>query len=725
VKRILLYPLWIRFWHWLNALLFIVLVLSGVSLHYSDSGSFIVPFQIAMYSHNIAGVLVTLNYLFFLVLSITSGNIKQYLPKPKGMFGRIRTQIKYYMLGIFTRGAKPYHTTEKQKFNPMQQVTYLFIMGLFMPLIILSGLLLFFPALSPDEIFGMGGVWPMAILHIIVGFLLTVFMLGHIYLGTTGKTTGDLFKSMITGWHFVEEGEEDIQEPVPDKLRPKIKVLPIVFYNPLTIAGALIAIISFVVILFLMVIEYFSEFTNSYMGIVTYVLLPSILIFGLLLIAIGAFKENRRLLMMETPEKRLPIIDLNNPNHQIATLFFTVGSVVLVTFSIIGSFKAFEYTDSDDFCGNICHVVMEPEYTAYKNSPHSHVGCVKCHIGPGTDWFVRSKVSGLYQVYAVLFDKYPKPIETPVASLRPAQGTCEQCHWPKFFYSEKEIDFNFYLSDEKNTPASIKMLLKTGGGTEETGNNTGIHWNMFISNEITYYPADISRMDIPWVRSKNIATGKETVYRRIGTTVPDENLKPNNLRKLDCIDCHNRPSHIYNQPNKTVNSFMAQNRIDPSLPYIKNIAVQALEGLGSDRMSAPNDINNFLWKFYQTNYPDVLRDKKNSILAASNQLNQIFQRNYFPDMRVSWKNFPNNIGHLYSPGCFRCHDGKHVSGDGKVIPKDCNVCHTIIAQKAVNGQPNTYNDHGEINFIHPGGAEKFLSGKNCQDCHGAGRWKMQ
>jgi thiosulfate reductase cytochrome b subunit len=723
MSKIYLYPLWLRLWHWLNALIFIVLIFTGISLHYSDVDSLWIPFNISIILHNSAGILITAMYVFYLIFNIVSGNIKHYIPKLKGFTKRMLMQVQYYLLGIFNKDPHPFHSSEKSKFNPMQQVAYLSIMFLLMPLICISGILLMFPEVAPTEFMGMGGVWPMAFAHIIVGFFLSVFMFVHIYLATTGHTSGELFKSMITGYHHHDAEEVAMAEakyasPIR-LLDPKKKIFPIIFYNPVTISGTLIAGLSFIFIAFLAVVEFFEENTNPYIGIITFVILPTIMIVGILAMAFGVFKENRRALFDNGKAKTLPVIDLNNTKHQLAVIFAIVGSVLLLGFSVFGSFKAYEYTETDEFCGTVCHEVMEPEYTAYKDSPHSRVGCVKCHIGSGTDWYVKSKFSGAYQLYSVAFNKFSRPIPTPVTSLRPAQGTCEQCHWPKHFNGQKNFNFDFYLSDEQNTKTALTLSINTGGGSQEYGNNDGIHWHMNIANEITYLHTDTKREDIPWVKVKNRATGVETVYAEHGAVITDEMLRSDKIRKMDCIDCHNRPSHVYKVPNRTINSLLTAKKIDETLPYIKRLSVQALEYYVTSRPTSFDDIKNYINGYYKENYPDLLTTKQVEIDQAINQINTVYRRNYFPGMGVNWKNFPNNIGHLYSKGCFRCHDGKHESPDGKIISKDCNVCHKITFQKAP-GQEAEFGKVGEfIQFAHPGGLDKFVKDKDCSRCHGA------
>ena len=184
------------------------------------------------------------------------------------------------------------------------------------------------------------------------------------------------------------------------------KFFPSSVYNPITMVGASVSLISFGLILFLTLLEAMSTQHKPYMGIIAFIILPAFLILGLLLIAFGIIREHKREKRGVHRNQRLPVLDLNDPRYRRAVVFFSVGTILLLLFTAFGSFKAYEYTDSVEFCGTVCHKVMNPEYTAYKNSPHARVDCVKCHIGPGATWFVRSKLSGSYQVYSVLFNKY-------------------------------------------------------------------------------------------------------------------------------------------------------------------------------------------------------------------------------------------------------------------------------------------------------------------------------
>ncbi len=492
------------------------------------------------------------------------------------------------------------------------------------------------------------------------------------------------------------------------------RIFPPSFYNLVTLLGAAVAGVSLALIVFLIILEMFATQSKPYMGILTFVILPMVLFVGILLIAFGIIREHRRERLGKPHGLHLPKIDLNNPHHRAAFTLFSIGAIVLLAFSAFGSFKAYEYTDSDQFCGEICHKVMEPEYTAYQYSPHARVGCVQCHIGSGADWFVRAKISGSYQVYAVLFNKYPKPIPTPIENLRPAQETCEQCHWPKHFFSEKQHVNTYYTSDEHNTKWTLNLLMKIGGGNLEAGPTSGIHWHMNIAHEVSYAALDTQRQVIPWVRSKT-PDGKETIYRSTDITISDDSLKKSIVRRMDCIDCHNRPTHIYHPPARSVNHIMSLGWIDPKLPNIKSISVNALENPYIGRQSALDSIKLVINEYYQQNYPDIASSKKVKIDSAIVEVQKIYNRNYFPEMKVNWKNFNNNIGHLYYLGCFRCHDGKHVSDDGKVLSKDCNVCHTILAQQFE--QDTLRLSLSGIDYKHPVDVGDAWKETNCSDCH--------
>ena len=486
--------------------------------------------------------------------------------------------------------------------------------------------------------------------------------------------------------------------------------------NPISLAGVALAIVSLANIFFFFLIDLISQKPSPYVGILAYMVAPGFLIFGLALMASGLWLERKKKITSEAAEAaRYPRIDLNDPNQRSAIAFFGSFLVAFVLLSSVGSYKAYEFTDSVKFCGQLCHTVMNPEFTAYQLSPHARVACVDCHVGAGATWYVKSKLSGARQVFAATFNTYPRPIPTPVQNLRPAQQTCEQCHWPKKFYGAQLKVFTHYASDEKNTPRQIRMLIKTGGGDPATGEPEGIHWHMNIGNEITYVAADEQREVIPYVHVKDLQ-GRVTEYYSKDSKLSKEQIAQAPRRRMDCVDCHNRPSHIYVPPDQSVDQSLLAHRLDSSLPYIKQQAVAALTTSYDTTDAAMRGIAKSLGEFYETKYPDLAKTKQLEVRNAVEEVQQIFRRSEFPEMKVNWQTHPNNLGHFYFNGCFRCHDGQHVSAEGKVVSKDCDTCHTVMSQEE-GGVSLTA--ASKVDFKHPVDLGDMTQ-VNCSDCHSGG-----
>jgi hypothetical protein len=491
--------------------------------------------------------------------------------------------------------------------------------------------------------------------------------------------------------------------------------LPDVFYNPVSIGGAALASVSFATILFLTLVDLFQANPPAYIGIISYVALPIPLILGLLLIPVGVWRERRRVRAGLPASKLSLLIDLGSPKHRSAIMIFATATILLFLFTAYGSYRTFEWTESVSFCGTTCHEVMEPENTAYQNSPHARVKCVDCHVGSGAGWYVRSKLSGAYQVYAVATNVYPRPIPTPIKNLRPAQETCEQCHWPSHFSGDKKVVSTYFKSDENNTRWTVALLMKIGGGSSDRGPTTGIHWHMNIANEVTYITTDSLRQVIPWVRVKNRSTGDVTEYRSTETALSPEDLQKYPPNRMDCIDCHNRPSHIYRPPVRIVDRSLELGRISNALPNVRAAAIQALVAPYTTTEAAMDSIPKILMSFYDERYPAVAASQRTLLSLAAEELKAQYRKNFFPRMNVSWKAYPNNVGHMTDLGCFRCHDGKHVSSTGKVVSKDCNTCHTILYQ-GTDPVPTSLNAGG-LPFQHPEDIGDAWQQSSCNECH--------
>ncbi|MBI2359644.1 MAG: NapC/NirT family cytochrome c [Deltaproteobacteria bacterium] len=487
--------------------------------------------------------------------------------------------------------------------------------------------------------------------------------------------------------------------------------------HPVSVVGGALAFFSFFSILSMFLIEAILGKANPYIGVFTYMVYPGLLIFGLVLIPIGALLERRRRVRKgELPP--YPRIDLNNPRARAVLFLVVFSSLILMGLISTVSYRAYHFTDSVAFCGELCRSVMEPEYTAYQESPHARVTCAECHVGPGAGWFVRSKLSGAYQIYSVLFKKYPRPVPTPVENLRPAQETCEQCHWPEKFFGAQLKVITRFSHDEDNSARQVRTLIRTGGGSPTTGITAGIHWHMNIANEIWYGAADPKRQKIPWVRMKD-SQGRVSEYFDRTVSLTPEQIAKLEIRRMDCMDCHNRPSHIFRDPDSAVDLALLAGRIDRSLPYIKREAVRVLSQSYSSKEKAREGIATGLDSFYVTRYPKLYPRKREAIKKVVAEVQRIYQTNMFPEMNVDWRTHPDNIGHTLYPGCFRCHEGNHVSRDGKTIRRDCQLCHTIIGQETKVPSPTEVAVVEKFNHPWP------LRGKHlelsCNQCHWRGR----
>jgi len=474
--------------------------------------------------------------------------------------------------------------------------------------------------------------------------------------------------------------------------------------------GIILAICSFIAVLALFGIEFIRGFTTPYTDIITYVLIPGGLITGLLLVALGAWREHRRRhITAKGCSPPLPRIDLSISSHRNTFIAVLVIAFSFLIFSALGTYRVYQFTESVRFCGLLCHSVLKPEYTLYKRSPHARVRCTECHVGPGANFVVKSKFSGVYQIYATIAKKYPRPIPTPVKNLRPARETCEECHWSEMFSGSVERIHTHFRTTENNDPWTIRLLLKVGGGSPTRVPVNGIHWHMSPVTRVEYIATKNDRQEIPWVKVIH-PDGSVTVYQSRGKELKADTISKTRPRLMDCIDCHNRPTHIYSTPDKAMDDALLFGRIDRSIPFIKKNGFQALVESGKISKTESEGLENVKKKL-MTDYSGY-RDK-NKILIAISEIQRIFRENFFPEMKASWQCYPDNIGHSIWPGCMRCHDGQHVSSDGKKISHDCNTCHLIISQ-GFGVETKSISPEG-LKFDHPGGEISLEFA--CSDCH--------
>jgi hypothetical protein len=424
------------------------------------------------------------------------------------------------------------------------------------------------------------------------------------------------------------------------------------------------------VFLVLLLLDFLGLFRNPYFGLLLFVVIPAAFVVGLILIPLGArLAARRRRLSPGAPPASWPVLDLSVPRQRKIIAFVVALTVVNLVLLSVASYGAVHYMETTEFCGQVCHTTMEPQYVAHQSGPHARVACVACHVGPGVDALVESKLAGTRQLWQVVTRRVPTPVPSPVRSMRPARDTCENCHWPEKFHGDKERVFREFAEDAQNTETLTRLTMFVGGGSAALGIGTGIHWHMNLDNEIEYIATDPKRGVIPYVRVR-ARDGTVREYTTPGTT--PEQLANGERRRMDCLDCHSRPAHALSPtPERALNEAIAQGRIPRELPFVRREALAAITPEYADKQAALQAIAARLREHYGT-YESVDAAVVTRAIAGTQDL---WARNVFPAMKVTWGTYPNHISHIDTAGCFRCHDDEHATTDGRVIKQDCEMCH--------------------------------------------------
>lgn len=455
------------------------------------------------------------------------------------------------------------------------------------------------------------------------------------------------------------------------------------------LVGAMLVTVVTPLLLGYMLVDTIWHIKNPYFGGAVYLALGPVFLGGLALIFIGSFffrgEREVHLFTLEYLRKYFTEPELFGRLRRNVFLIVLLTSINFTVFSLF-LYRAYHYMESTSFCGQFCHAVMNPEFTAYQNGPHSRVTCVECHIGAGADWFVKSKISGARQLLAVVADTYPRPIATPVHGLRPARDTCEKCHRPELFHGDKLVVKNRFLDDEKNSEINDILLMKIGSAGDRAQSSHGIHWHIAPENRITYRATDHSRMVIPEVRLTS-KDGREEVFR-----TPDANQLLSKAgdsaegREMDCIDCHNRPSHVYLPVEEALDRKLLEGAIPRELPFIKRQALAAVSAKYPTSEAAQAGIADALTSWYQANQAALVKAQPQLLARAVAGTQSAYAQNVFPEMNIGWGTYVNQVGHGpdFNLGCFRCHDDRHVSDSGRTISADCNTCHTLLAMEEAN-----------------------------------------
>ncbi len=457
-----------------------------------------------------------------------------------------------------------------------------------------------------------------------------------------------------------------------------LSMVPWLWGNWLSLFGTTLTTVSGNAILIITVVDIVTEGGNKYAASLGYLAMPPVFLAGLALIVLGAWRQRRSRGGRGTMSRALDLV-LEDRLSRRRLVFVVLASLINVTLVSVAAFQGITYMNSPEFCGQLCHSVMEPEYAAYKRSPHAKVPCVDCHIGEGADWFARSKLSGMRQVWATFTGEFSRPVPTPVKHLRPARETCEKCHWTEKFHGARLLVRHKYGDDAKNTRTTNVVRLKVGGRNKRTGRYEGIHWHVAPNVRIEYDALDDRRTTIGKVTMTQ--GGKTTTF------LPSEKLRSKPVKErrvMDCVDCHNRPTHIYApSPEAAVDRAMAHGKIDASLPFVRKQAVAMLRAQKAAPQKAAKDLARRLVSYYRNNHPEVALKKVTAIKAAADTLGRIYNRNIYSRLKITWNTYPNHIGHrLTTGGCFRCHDDEHtaVKDKDKTIRQDCDVCHEVLAE---------------------------------------------
>jgi nitrate/TMAO reductase-like tetraheme cytochrome c subunit len=497
--------------------------------------------------------------------------------------------------------------------------------------------------------------------------------------------------------------------------------------NKTSIFGIMLFTVSLTLVFVYTLASWMGITVNQYLEGLIFMTVPVTFVGGMIFVPLGIFMMHRRELLLGRSPSHFEI-KVKDPRFKGSmAIFIAITFTIVFPVLSVSGYKLYNFTESTVFCGQICHVVMEPQAVAHARSAHARVRCAECHIGAGADFFVKSKLSGMRQVYAVIADTYPRPIPPAITELRPARDTCEECHWPSKFFGTQYKKKVHFSANEFNTRREFDILIKTGGGNASTGRAEGIHMYMLASGPIEYKSADENLQEIPWVKYTR-TNGDASVYTK-SEDVEKVNSKETVTRHLDCMDCHNRGAHHLASPKAAMDSALELKQIDASLPFIMREAINVLAPTYPTVEDAHKKIEAGIVGFYRDKYPDISVGKKNAIMIAVQRIQKIYDENFFPEMKENWKTYPENVGHQFSPGCFRCHDGLHVDEKGRAISSDCTSCHLFINSSDEGmdclslgkfQHPNSLSVHRRVLCSSCHGAGKY---RTCEDCHKNEEWK--
>ncbi|HEX9078474.1 MAG TPA: hypothetical protein VF795_02725 [Desulfuromonadaceae bacterium] len=447
-------------------------------------------------------------------------------------------------------------------------------------------------------------------------------------------------------------------------------------HSRMALTGAAVASVLLPMLIVSVTLDLIGWVENPYFSFLLYLTLAPLLIIALVITAVGLFRSGGdRRNSFDSFKEQLATPERYRTIRRHAYIYTILASLFLFLLGVV-AITSQRYSASVGFCANFCHKVMAPAYITYRNSPHSQVPCVACHAGQNSPWMVRRQLTGLRQLFITMTDSYSRPLKSPVNHLRPSRETCEQCHWPDKFHGHRLHLIDKFLDDEANSHVQSALLMNIGSGGQLGRPAQGTHWHTSKEHRLFFESADQERRQITRITLVN-SDGSTTTYEKMGAP---RSVAGGRRHLMDCIDCHNRPTHFLLSPDSALDDKLLSGQIPVNLPYIKRVALAAITREYQSTGEAYEGIAAQLRQWYAANRPEVAAKQQALLEQAIRGTQQAYSENIFPDMRVRWDTYPDFIGHDQNSGCFRCHDGSFVSSEGKTISRDCEICHLILAR---------------------------------------------
>jgi len=401
-----------------------------------------------------------------------------------------------------------------------------------------------------------------------------------------------------------------------------------------------------------------------------------------------------------------------------------VGAIALAVLAA-GGIVAWEYSNSNAFCTDNCHAVHPEEPRAYAVASHARVQCVECHMGRLPTLQLMTLKAAHYHELLGMITGYKRPLAA--TTLRPARDNCESCHWPEVNHSDKVRTKVHYAADAANTETRTRLVVHTGSGEARDKATRGIHWH--IAQNVEFATDDVQKRTIPWVRITG-KDGKTTTYFDATSKVSRAEMDQKPKQRMECADCHNATGHPFVNPANRVDQAISEGKIDRSLPSIKARALAIIDKASTLHGPMEEQVPKFKQIIADAAPKGELKPEAKAAEAqfAATMLD-ILKLSEFEAKDLTWKSFPNHVGHQDSPGCFRCHDGKHVNEKGEAIRLQCTLCHDL-PQVTIDGSLKTVastvapgltppEGHNAPNWMHD---HRSKIDSSCTMCHGPIKW---